>query len=132
MKINQLFIRYIDKETLVKVLHCFGLKDLEDKKMFSKNDLVQAHTVVQLNEMKPLLESFYLPCKAKIYIDNLNEKKAITVLKQLLRLHGHVLVSKERNINNKKVIFYCIVNENEKDMSSIMKMQIKPNVLDFS
>lgn len=116
----------MDEQTLMMLLQCFGLSGLQDKKSFKKKDLVAIETVKQINDMKHILEQFYLPCKYKLYIVNINEKKAITVLRQVLRLFDYHIASRECNINNKKMIFYTL--ESDKDLensTNIMQDQHK-------
>ena len=132
MKINQLFTRKVDTEVLLKLLHCFNLVDLNDKRMFCKYDLIQNDTTTKLNEIKDRLEDYYLPCKSKVYLEDINEKKAITILKQVLRLHGYYLNSKEKNFNNKKIIFYQLINEKDKKKSHNMKKYNITNILLFT
>jgi hypothetical protein len=132
MKINQLFTQPVEGELLIKLLQCYGLKDLQDKRMFSKYDMMQMQTVAQLTALLDELRPFYLPCKAKVYLDDLNEKKALTVLKQVLRLNGHFLSSTEKNIQNKKIIFYKLISEEERAVSTHMMQQMgAENVLTF-
>ncbi len=104
------------------MLRCFGLNDLSDRRFFSKHDIIRAQTVKKIQEMKSDLYSFYLPCKARIYLDEpMNEKRAVTILKQVLRLHDHLLVSKERNVNKKKTIFYQLVGKYEPALKQMRK-----------
>jgi hypothetical protein len=133
MKINQLFTKKVDTEVLIKLLNCFGLNDLNDKRFFCKFDIVQLNSVQKLKEMTDELEEYYLPCKAKIYLDetNMNEKRAITVLKQVLRLHGYHLISKEKNVNNRKIIFYQLQNEKDRTQSHHMKKYDVTNIISF-
>ena len=131
MKINQLFVKKIDIDVLMKLLSCFGLENLNDRKFFSKYDLLQQNTVAKLNALKPELEEYYLPCKARIYLDNITEKRGLTVLKQVLRLHNYYLLSRERNFNQKKVIFYQLVNDKDKTRPQKMKHYNVINVVHF-
>lgn len=110
MKINQLFTRNIEIDVLLQVLNCFGLKDLQDHRTFSKADMVLAKTVQKLACVNPSLNTFYMPCKAKLYLQDMNEKKAVTVLKQCLRLHSYKLRSREKNIGGKKIVLYSLVD----------------------
>lgn len=131
MKINQLFTKKVEVGTLLKVLQCFGLNGLMDRKMFSKSDMVAEKTVERLKSLKTELSEYYLPCKAKVYLDDMNEKKAITVFKQLLRLYGYNLLSKEKNLNGKKVIYYKLCNTSDTENSQAMfKVSVK-NVIYF-
>lgn len=133
MKINQLFIKKIELDLLLEVLNCFGLTDLYDKRFFCKYDILQQNTVERLNQLRGKLEPFYLPCKAKIYMDEngMNEKRAITILKQILRLHGYYLSSKEKNVNNRKIIFYQLLNEKDRTQSHHMKKFNVTNIISF-
>lgn len=131
MKINQLFTKKVDTDVVLKLLQCFGINDLNEKKIFCKYDLMQNNTVAKLNTLKPELEHYYLPCKARVYLEDLTEKRAITVLKQVLRLHGYYLNSKEKNLNNKKIIFYQMINEKDKLQPQNMKRYNITNILSF-
>ena len=133
MKIHQLFTKKVDTDILLKLLSAFGINDLNDKKLFCKIDLVQQDTVRKVLALKSCLEQYYLPCKSRIYLDTdtLNEKRCITILKQVLRLHGYFLVSKEKNFNNKKVIFYQLINEKERQQSFNMKRFEVTNIITF-
>lgn len=131
MKINQLFRKRVDTELLMEILRSFGLSTLNDRRCFSKQDLLQERTVEKLNKLLPVLEEHYLPCKARVYIDSLNEKRAITMLKQILRLHGHFLMSRERNVNNKKIIYYQLMNEMERDVIPKIQHHSMTKVLYF-
>lgn len=131
MKIYQLFTKKVDIELLLRILKCFGLKDLNDKRLFSKYDIIQNSTVQKLIELKAELEMYYLPCKSKIYLENMTEKRSITVLKQVLRLHGYFLLSKEKNVNNKKIIFYHLINEKDKQTTNLMKKFDVTNIIEF-
>lgn len=131
MKINQLFSQKVSPDVVQRLIECFGLKNLEDRKSFSKQELVQLGTVDRLNAMKPDLETYYLPCKAKVYLSDLTEKKTLTVLKQVLRLHGYCVQSYERNMNHKKVIFYRLMNEQERVQSNQMRFFEVTHILSF-
>lgn len=114
MKINQLFVKHVNMDMLNLVIECVGLTGLSDRRLFSKADMVRIATAERMRALVPQLTEYYLPCKAKIYLNNITEKKSITVLKQILKLHGHVLLSKERNSRHRKVILYQIVSDQER------------------
>ena len=50
------------------------------------------------------LRQYYLPCKHKTFLDNITNKKLITIARQILKLHQYDLASIEKTINNKKVL----------------------------
>jgi hypothetical protein len=131
MKINQLFTKKVDLEVLHKLLSAFGLNGLNDKQLFSKFDLIQIGTLKKVELLKLELSNYYLPCKAKVYLENLTEKKIITILKQVLRLHGYYLQSREKNINTRKIIFYQIVSEVDKAQNQNMRRICVRNVIHF-
>ena len=132
MKINQLFTKHVELEVVMQLLACFGLESLQDKRLFSKHDLMQDKTVEKIKELLPVLEEYYLPCKSRIYLQNINEKRALTILKQVLRLHQYYLMSIERNIQNKKVIFYKLLNDTEYASMQHMKQKPEPSLLTFN
>ena len=132
MKINQLFTSKVDIQFVIQLLKCFDLSSLQDKKTFSKFDIIQNNTVQKVAMLIPQIETYYLPCKAKIYLLELNEKRVITILKQILRLHGYYLASKERNYNNSKITFYQVIDEKDKMKSNNMKTYQITNILNFS
>ena len=55
------------------------------------------------------LEKYYLPCKAKVYLSDINERKCITILRQFLKSQGYTLISKEKYINKKKLLIYQVI-----------------------
>jgi hypothetical protein len=54
------------------------------------------------------LEPYYLPCKAKIFLEVTNEKRWITILRHILKPHGWELIAKETTRERKKIILYTI------------------------
>lgn len=131
MKINQLFIKHVDEDLVLRMLNCFGLSNFDDKRTFCKYDLVRMKL---LDKFKPVVEDlrgYYLPCKAKVYLDGMDERKAITVLKQVLRLHDVYLKSKEKNFNNRKVMFYTLIREKDRKQVNHMQQVREPIVIMF-
>jgi hypothetical protein len=55
-----------------------------------------------------LLEPYYIPCKAKQYLEYTPDHRWITILRHLLLPHGYVLISQETTRDKKKAIFYSI------------------------
>ena len=46
---------------------------------------------ISILEIKEKLEIYYLPCKAKMYLKDLTEKKCITILRQFLKYIDYLL-----------------------------------------
>ena len=128
MKINQLFVKPVGSDVVDLIARSFGLTGIGDRRLFSKRDMQANQTVQRLTHIKPILEEYYLPCKARIYLARISEKKAITIFKQLLKLHDCVLVSLERNSMFRKVIFYKISSVKEREMSRQMHLQYDVSV----
>lgn len=108
MKINQLFRSNVPSDLFSKIYRCFGYESLSIEHMFSKIDLDRLDTVGKMNDLKDELTQYYIPCKAKMYLSNLNQLKCITVFRQILRLNHISLISRQRYIKNKKMTFYSI------------------------
>jgi hypothetical protein len=131
MKINQLFNHMMDENVLLQVLDCFGLKGLSDRRTFKKQDLHARQTIRRLEALVPILSTFYLPCKAKLYLEKINDKKAITILRQIVRLFDHHVVSREKNISNRKVTFYVIESDDAIEATNKMKTIEQSVILSF-
>lgn len=101
---------------------------------FSKVDLERLNTVARVNEMKDELAQYYIPCKAKLYLSNMNELKCITIFRQILRLNNIVLISRQRYIKHKKITFYGIKFEKDpnEEASHVMKVSNNHVLLTFS
>lgn len=107
---NQLFKIHPNKELVEKLLNIFGINDFYDNHYFTKEDLIELETVKELNKLKQALIPFYIPCKAKIYLEDINEKRAITILRQFLKTQNYNLYSKEKFIKNIKYNTYTIIS----------------------
>jgi hypothetical protein len=110
MKHFQLFSEKPDLDFLEELLSCYGLQGLDDKIEFNKQDLIDLDTVNKITELIPELILYYLPCKSFIYLNNINEKRAITILSQFLKLFDYKLIRKERIVQRKKQICYNVIN----------------------
>jgi hypothetical protein len=131
MKINQLFVKHVEKDLVTRLLCCYGLNGFNDKKIFSKHDLEKLNTVDKVNLLIEEIRSYYLPCKAKVYLENIDVKKSITVLKQVIRLHGYFLKSKEKTFNTRKIMFYELTPEIEKHQVNHIQYIHIDSVIDF-
>jgi len=127
---NQLFRVLPDIEIINSLLNAFGLTSLNDTNFFTKESLKGNKTIDKLNEMKDVLETYYLPCKAKNYIVDINEKSCITILRQFIKIHGYTLISKERHIDRKKVNVYRLI-ENDKESTPKKSKASKDIVISF-
>ena len=108
MKLYQLFKSIPSPAFMTEFLSCFGLRGLDDSSEFSKFTLRERNTVDKIMDLLPEIVLYYIPCKAKKYLSEIDEDRAITILRQLLRLYEYELSKKERVIQKKKVIFYSL------------------------
>ena len=128
---NQLFRVLPDIEIINSLLQIFGLNSLYDTKFFTKESLKDNDTVNKLYEMKDELEKYYLPCKAKNYINDINDKRCITILRQFIKVHGYTLISKERYIDGKKMSVYRLIEDNKEPTPKKSNKDKKDIVISF-
>ena len=117
MVLNQLFLTKPPIELLQSLIHGFGFKKFNDKKEFCYLDMDKLNTLEVFHNLELELSKYYLPCKKKIYfndIKNLNNKEAITILKQLLKIHDYDLNSREKFIKGIKYSVYKIITKQDK------------------
>jgi hypothetical protein len=94
-----------------EVLRSLKRTGLEDQRWFSKEEI----PLDTLEEWLPLLEPFYLPCKAERYLHgDMTQARIITVLRHICKEHGIEFKSQERLVNGKKTTLYqlCFFNPN--------------------
>ena len=113
MRYFQLFKEEISKDDLISFLNAYGIKSLDDSLVFTKQHLISMRTVEKIKALRPLLEKYYFPCKAKIYLANITENKCITILRQVIRMFGYVLIGKEKSVDKIKEIYYQIKSVDE-------------------
>ena len=133
MVLKQLFISKPPLELLKKIINGFGLTNLHDKKEFSYLDMNELKTLNIFHILENDLRKYYIPCKQKIYFDNMNNltnKEAITILKQLLKIHDYDLNSREKFIKGIKYSIYKIITKQEK-IFNIQKKKNKEIVIIF-
>ena len=106
---NQLFRISPDMEITENILKLFGIKDIHDNHSFTRENLIDLKTVKNMDELSSELFKYYIPCKSKKYLVNLNEKKCITILRQFLKIHNHTLISKEKYVKGNKQLFYQVI-----------------------
>ena len=108
---NQLFRHSPDENITLEVLSFFGINGFEDNHSFTRKNLEDLDTVQKMNKIIDSLSLYYIPCKSKQYLNDLTEKKCITILRQLLRVHNYTLFSKEKFIKGEKHLFYQVVQK---------------------
>ena len=122
---NQLFIITPEKQLVINILTLYGIHGFDDIHYFTKEDLEELNTIQKLNEYIPELKKYYIPCKSKIYLENINIKRCITILRQLLKNYNYALISKEKNIKGKKYLTYKLSSID----TPIKKKKIKNKII---
>ncbi len=107
---NQLFRRNPDRYIISDLLKIFDIESLDDPNFyFTKQDLLNLDIIDAMNKLKNRLEVYYIPCKSKIYLNDIDEKKCITILRQFLKYMDYNLKLKEKYVNGVKNYQYFIV-----------------------
>ena len=125
---NQLFKKTPTKEILNKVLLCFDINDLDNGKVsFCRKDIVRLKSVEKLDYITTELKEYYLPCKARTYLNDLNEKNIVTILRQILKNFNYNIISKEKYLRGEKYILYNIIanTEVQEEEHNIKHLQIE-------
>ena len=115
---DQLFKNKPDMNLLNDTIRLFGLSDLNDTKLFTKQNMIDLNTLQKVNEIVPRLQDFYLPCKSKKYLTRLDEKRCITILRQLLKQYNYNLLTKEKCIKGEKFNYYQIIQYSNKKINT--------------
>lgn len=108
---NQLFSKEHPPIELVnKIISIMINKDLIDTIYFefSRKILVSKKVLEKINEYIPELKNYYLKCKHNKYLENLNEKKIITLFRQILRPYDYNICAVEKYNNGEKFLLYII------------------------
>jgi len=116
IKKNQLFSCNPPPFELVnKILYELIQKELNDNVYyeFSRNYLFNKKIIDKIEIFIPELKIYYLKCKHKKYLENFNEKKLITLFRQLIKPYDFTIKSIEKYNNGKKYLLY-IIEKNKK------------------
>ena len=109
MSINQLFKNRPSRNFVISLLNLYGIDDFDDNRFFTKKNLEALNTVEKLNDIRDEITKYYIPCKAKTYLKNIDINRSIVILRQFLKCYGYTLFSKEKFIKGEKHIIYKIV-----------------------
>jgi hypothetical protein len=117
IKKEQLFKKIPSKEFVEDVLKLFIPNGFQDSYyQFSRKMITEKNVIDKLNVILPELKEYYMNCKHNKYLDNIDAKKSVTILRQLLRLYDYRVISMEKYHNGQKFLLYKIEKiEMEKD-----------------
>jgi hypothetical protein len=110
----QLFSKLPTENILDKLEDIYPIKGFRNNTIhFSKYDMERENTVEKLKEFVPELEKYYMPCKQKTFLRCITLKKGMTILRQILRIFGYKIKSKEKFVRYRKYYEYWIVYDEE-------------------
>lgn len=105
--INQLFREPPAEELVYRVCNVFGLSGMQDRRWFSKHDMQTHNTINKLNNiLLDDLKRLYIRCKARSYLTDIDDKLALTILRQLLKTHGYTVVTRTIQQYGQKITQY--------------------------
>lgn len=105
---SQLFRCVPDLEFVNRVVSCFNLRDINDTTEFWKITIQNFNTIDKLINLIPELNLYYNPCKAKNYLNNINENRCVTILRHFIKIYHYRIIRRERIVNKNKFTFYRI------------------------
>ena len=130
-KKNQLFKINPDFKIINSLLEAFGLSDLEDTRYFTKQNMIDSQTVSKINDFKDTLNEYCLPCKSKIYLCNLNEKKCITILRQFIKSFHYKCIGIEKSFNGQKSMTYRLIYNDKQQLSPAKLNEKREYIINF-
>ena len=128
---NQLFKIIPNSQIIQIVLDAFGLDNLKDTRLFTKNHMNDMNTVDKIIKLQDKLKEFYFPCKSKIYLKNIDEKKCITILRQFVKIHNYKCIGMEKSIKGKKTMTYRLLYSKDDFLKSPQSKEVKGYILSF-
>jgi len=106
--VRKILAELINKDISETIYYEFSLKSLTNKNIIDK---IKLHV--------PELKQYYLKCKHDKYLENLNEKKIITIFRQLLRPYDYIINAIEKYDNGHKFLLYIIQKKNNSYIKKI-------------
>ena len=119
----QLFRKPLTKELLTIIKEIYKIKNLNNH-TFNKKKLLDYNTIEQLESFYFYISDFYLPCKVKIFLENININRTVTILKQILKEFDYTVVGTEKYDKYKKYTQYRINKNKKTELISMDKYQI--------
>jgi hypothetical protein len=104
---RKLFRKNPPKEFVNEILVHLKLQGLSDRRWFTRDEL----HMDSIDEWLPLLEPYYIPCKAKRFLTDVDSSRIITVLRHILHPLGYDLKTQEKMYKMQKVTMYQIFTQ---------------------
>jgi hypothetical protein len=120
---KRLFRKIPSEEFVIEILEHLKLQGLQEKRWFTKDELF----IDTVDEWLPLLEPYYIPCKAKRFLLNVNSSRVITILRHILHPIGYDLRTQERMYKLQKTTMYQLYMTKE----GIIDLSANEMIVDF-
>jgi len=104
---KRLFRKVPSREFVDDILVHLKLQGLTDKRWFTRDELY----LDAIDEWLPLLEPYYLPCKAKRFLNDMDSLRVITILRHILHPIGFELRTQEKMYKMQKTTMYQLYSE---------------------
>jgi hypothetical protein len=104
---KRLFRKVPSREFVDDILVHLKLQGLTDKRWFTRDEL----NLDAIDEWLPLLEPYYLPCKAKRFLNDMDSSRVITILRHILHPIGFELRTQEKMYKMQKTTMYQLYSE---------------------
>ena len=127
MNKNQLFKKLPPINLFERLVKIYGLTDINDCRKFTKEHLIKNKTLEKIEGLREELEEYYLLCKITKYLTDLDEKKLITILRQIAKIFDYHVISNEKYLNSKKVLQYSL----EKNGMILDDVNYNLKIIDF-
>ena len=129
---NQLFKINPDTVIIQALVEAFGLTDIEDSRYFTRENMTESKTLEHILALSDQLREYYLPCKSKVYLHDITDKKCITILRQFIKPLHYQCLGKEKSISGTKQMTYRLsINERHQQVSPHPEAP-REFVIDFS
>ena len=100
----KLFRKEPPQEYVEYVLREMGFLGFHDLRWFSRLEI----RLDSAEEWLPLLEAYYIPCKAKRFVHTWTDVTPVTILRHILHLYNYRLEKEERLYRGEKTMLYQI------------------------
>lgn len=102
---DSVFREVPSKEVVLEWLNRLQISDFNDCHALTEKTFL----FDEFNSIILEAEPYYFPCKAQIYLHrSVNMKRAMTVLRQLVKIHGYTFFTRERLIAGEKINEYYL------------------------
>lgn len=121
--VDQLFREHPPFELVNSILYLLTNKDLDKIKTynFSRKIILNKNIIESIQVYIPELKKYYLKCKHSKYLENLNDKKIITLFRQIIRCYDYSIRAIEKYSDGHKYLLYII----EKNIPIIRSTPLK-------